>query len=59
MSGHVTSRDLGRLERLCAPALEHERLPLTLHLKHKSTVDPAARAYLTRLVDRGAVLLFD
>jgi hypothetical protein len=59
MSGHLTSRDLGRLERLCAPALEHEHVPLTLHMRPRTTVDPASRAYLARLVDRGAVLLFD
>ena len=56
MSGRLT---VGRLERLCAAALEHESVPLTLRVKRQSTLDPAARAYLARLVDRGAVLLFD
>jgi hypothetical protein len=58
MSGHVSGRDLGRLERLCGPALEHETVPLTLRLTEASTVDPAAQAYLDRLVRRGALLLF-
>lgn len=58
VSGHVSSRDLGRLERLCGPALEYEKLPLTVRLTPASTIDPAAQAYLGRLVRRGAVLLF-
>lgn len=58
LSGHLSGRDLGRLERLCGPALEHQTLPLTIRFTQTTTVDPAARAYLDRLVQRGAVLLF-
>lgn len=59
MTGKLTSRDLGRLERLCGPALEQESVPLTLRLTRASTIDGPARAYLARLVARGAVLLMD
>ena len=55
--GSMTGRDLGRLQRLCGPALERPVLPLTLQLGRSSAVDVAAQAYLERLVRRGAVLI--
>jgi len=59
VSGRLTGQDLGRLERLCGPALEHETPPLALRLTRVSTIDPSARAYLDRLVRRGATLQID
>ena len=59
MSGHVAARDLRRLERLCGPALEQPRLPLTLRLSRSSTLDLSAQAYFDRLVRRGAVVVSD
>ena len=59
MSGHLSGRDLRRLERLCGPALEQRMLPLTLRLKPASSVDLPARAYLEHLVERGAILQFE
>jgi hypothetical protein len=55
--GSMTGRDLGRLERLCGPALERPVVPLTLRLQGASDVDIAAQAYIERLVRRGAVLV--
>jgi hypothetical protein len=59
ISGHLTGRDLGRLERLCAGILEEERLRLTLRLAAGVELDDAARAYMERLARRGATVLFD
>jgi hypothetical protein len=59
MSGHVSARDLRRLEQLCGPALEKATLPLTLRLKAAISIDRPAQAYLHRLVERGAVLKFE
>lgn len=59
MSGHLSARDLRRLEQMCGPALEQPTLPLTLRLKGAVSIDPPARAYLHRLIDRGAVLQSD
>lgn len=56
VSGHLSARDLGRLERLCGPALEFRVPPLTLRLTRASTTDQPARAYLTRLAERGAIV---
>jgi hypothetical protein len=57
MNGHLTGRDLRRLEHLCGPALERPVLPLTVRLGPSSSVDGAAQTYLERLVRRGAVLI--
>jgi hypothetical protein len=54
--GHLSGKDLGRLERLCGPALESRVPPLTLRLAADTTTDPPARAYLARLAQRGAVV---
>jgi hypothetical protein len=59
MSGHLSARDLRRLEQLCGPALEQPTLPLTLRLKPAVSIDAPAQAYLHRLVERGAVLQFE
>jgi hypothetical protein len=59
MSGHLSARDLRRLERLCGPALEQQQLPLTLRLRRASSIDQSARAYLDHLVERGAVVEHD
>jgi hypothetical protein len=59
LRGRVSGRDLGRLERLCGPALEQERLPLTLCLKHASVIDGTARRFFEQLAERGAELTFE
>lgn len=59
ISGHLTGRDLGRLERLCARRLAQERLRLTLRLAAGTQVDGPARAYMDRLARRGATVLFE
>ena len=59
MSGHLSGRDLRRLEQLCGPALEQRTLPLTLRLKPATSVDLPARAYLERLIERGAIVRFE
>jgi len=56
VSGHLTGHDLGRLERLCGPALVQETPPLSLRLTPASTLDQSARAYLERLIRRGATV---
>lgn len=59
ITGTLTGRDLGRLERLCAVTLEQPRLRLTLRLAAGAALDDAARAYLERLAYRGAIVLFE
>ena len=59
LSGHLSSRDLRRLEQLCGPALEQQTTPLTLRLTRITSADQSAQAFLDRLVQRGAVLQFD
>ncbi len=57
--GHLTARDLGRLERACGPALEQKRAPLTVRLAADNRMDQPAKIYLDRLVDRGAVVIVE
>lgn len=58
--GNLQGRDLRRLERACGPALEHALPPVTVRLTSgASATDAAAKAYLDRLMRRGAVVLFD
>lgn len=59
ISGAFSSQDLRRLEQLCGPALEQRTAPVTLSVAHGSTIDDSARAYLDRLIARGAILRFD
>ena len=59
ISGHLTGRDLGRLERLCARRLAQERLRLTLRLAAGTQVDGPAQAYVERLARRGATVLVE
>jgi hypothetical protein len=54
--GALSVRDLGRLERACGPALEHERLPLEVHVAQMTTLDDASRVFLKRLATRGALI---
>jgi hypothetical protein len=56
VTGELRGRDLGRLERACGPALEHQHPPLTLRLA-SSVVDAPAKRYLERLAERGATVL--
>lgn len=56
--GHLSERDLRRLEWVCGPALEQARAPLTLRLAVNG-MDEAAHAYVDRLADRGAEVVFD
>jgi hypothetical protein len=59
ITGKLAGRDLRRLERACGPALEHRRPPLTVRLAAAADIDGSAKAYLDRLMARGAVVLFD
>ena len=59
VSGDLRARDLGRLERVCGPALVHARSPLTLRLGGVRAIDDVSRAYLKRLMARGADVLFE
>lgn len=52
--GRLQSRDVGRLEHACAPALLSHRAPLELDLRRLTSADETAVAMLTRLVRRGA-----
>jgi hypothetical protein len=54
--GRLTAADLGRLERLCHPALEYRQVPLTIHLTDPVVTDGAALYFLERLAARGAVV---
>lgn len=54
--GNLSARDLQRLERACAPALEHRRVPLEIRIRKTQVVDAAARIFLTRLAARGALV---
>lgn len=56
VTGQLCGRDLGRLERACGPALEHQRPPLTLRLAAR-VIDEPAKRYLERLAERGATVL--
>lgn len=57
IKGQMSAQDLRRLEKLCGPALEQKTIPLTLLFERPSSIDESARAYLERLVERGAVLV--
>jgi hypothetical protein len=59
VTGKLGGRDLRRLERACGPALEQCQPPLTVRLAAVAAIDAPARAYLDRLMQRGAVVLFD
>lgn len=59
MTGQLSGRDLRRLEQLCGPALEQKDIPLTVCLDRTTSVDQSARAYLDRLMQRGAVVRFE
>jgi hypothetical protein len=56
VTGHLRGRDLGRLERACGPALEHQHPPLTVRLA-APVQDAPARRYLERLAERGVTVL--
>lgn len=57
ITGHLGAGDLLRLERTCAPALDRCPVPLNLRVEHLTGVDEAARLFLSRLLERGAVLV--
>ena len=57
VTGQLRGRDLGRLERACGPALEHQHPPLTVRLAPGRAIDEPAKTYLERLAERGAVVL--
>jgi hypothetical protein len=59
VAGALRSRDLRRLERACGSALEQALLPVTVRLTAGAPLDPGAKAYLGRLIQRGALVLFD
>jgi hypothetical protein len=54
VTGSLLARDLRRLERACGPALERRHVSLELRLGGVHRMDGAARAFLQRLLDRGA-----
>jgi hypothetical protein len=58
ITGRLGGRDLGRLERACGPALEQPRAPLTVRVAAVTAIDESAKAYLDRLMQRGAMVLF-
>jgi hypothetical protein len=55
--GPLSFQDLGRLERACGPALEHERMPLEIRIVDLAAMDEAARLYLGHLAMRGAIIV--
>lgn len=59
VTGKLAGRDLRRLERACGAALEQPRPPLTVRLGAVAAIDDSARAYIDRLIRRGALVLFD
>lgn len=54
--GRLVAADLQRLERACGPALEHRDLHLVIVFREATIGDAASRAYVDRLLARGAVL---
>jgi hypothetical protein len=58
VSGPLYGHDMRRLERVCGPALEQARIPLTLNLRAATSIDAAARAYLEHLQARGATVRY-
>lgn len=54
--GRLAAAHLKRLERACGPALEQRQLQLEIVLRDGEVQDPAARAYLDRLRQRGAAV---
>lgn len=59
VTGTLQGRDLRRLERACGPALEQRQPPVTIRLSAGAAMDDAAKAYLGRLMRRGAVVFFE
>lgn len=57
IAGQLTAADLRRLERTCAPALEHYPTPLDLRVDDLTGLDDPARLFLVRLVERGALVV--
>ncbi len=57
VTGQLSAADLGRLERACGAALEHKTVALELQLSQVSAMDAPARAFVQRLVDRGALVV--
>ena len=58
VTGNLEGRDLGRLERACGPALEQRHPPVTIRFSAGAAIDSSAKAYLDRLIRRGAVVVF-
>jgi hypothetical protein len=52
--GRLRARDLRRLESASGAALQERVVPLELDVRHVSSIDDAAHAYLERLRLRGA-----
>jgi hypothetical protein len=59
VTGKLAGRDLRRLEHVCGSALEQPRPPLTVRLGAVVAIDDSAKAYIDRLIQRGALVLFD
>jgi hypothetical protein len=59
VTGNLGERDLRRLEHACGPALEQQRPPLTVRLGAVAAIDESAKAYLDRLMLRGAIVSFE
>ena len=57
VTGRLSRRDLRRLERACGRAMEHQTLPLEIHIAESDDVDPAVLFVLERLRARGAVVV--
>jgi len=57
VTGLLAARDIGRLERACAPALPQHPLPLEIDLRRVTQMDGIATAILDRLASRGARII--
>jgi ABC-type transporter Mla MlaB component len=54
VSGRLSTRDMGRLEHACAPALTSRLARLELDLRRVTHADATATAVLERISERGA-----
>jgi len=55
--GHLSERDLGRLENVCRRALEHRTPPLEIRVTDATAIDSDARTFLECLRARGAIVV--
>ena len=58
IAGRLSATDLRRLERACGPALERHTVALAINVSAVTTMDAAADAFIGRLLERGARLVW-